>query len=196
MCTSHDFAPARREPVSRGPVSQQEGYRIRFLAAITAALACATAAGAATETVLHHREHRQTVSLHRWTGTVRFFRHHRWLVRARRTRPIALRELRRAHVWIRVIRRELAETRAQLLPRSVPEIICAVFASQCGKALSVAFCESRYDTAATNGQYFGVFQMGWRERARFGGSSLDPWEQIKAAYAYWRVAGWAPWECA
>jgi hypothetical protein len=119
-------------------------------------------------------------ALHRYAGTLVFFRRHAWLVRRPPTRPIALREIRSARVWVAVIRRELAETRASL----------------CAKALSVARCESRFSTSATNGQYFGVFQMGAGERARFGGSSLDAWDQVRAAYAYYRVAGWSPWQCA
>jgi hypothetical protein len=137
-------------------------------------------------------------ALHRYAGTLVFFRRHAWLVRRPPTRPVALREIRSARVWVAVIRRELAETRASLRPRpsSVPQIICAVFGDACAKALSVARCESRFSTSATNGQYFGVFQMGAGERARFGGSSLDAWDQVRAAYAYYRVAGWSPWQCA
>lgn len=100
-----------------------------------------------------------------------------------------------------IIRRELAETRAGLRVKvrrsyTVPQIICAVFGPQCGKALSVAACESHFSPYAVNGQFFGVFQMGAWERARFGGSSIDPWEQVRAAYRYWLLAGWGPWECA
>ncbi|MFL5911446.1 MAG: septal ring lytic transglycosylase RlpA family protein [Gaiellaceae bacterium] len=65
---------------------------------------------------LRAREHRQSVSLHRYVGTLRFFRRHRWLVRFQPTRPVALREVRRARLWVAVLRRELAETRAQLRP--------------------------------------------------------------------------------
>jgi hypothetical protein len=137
-------------------------------------------------------------ALHRYAGTLVFFRRHAWLVRRPPTRPIALREIRKARVWVAVIRRELGETRASLRPRpqSVPQIICAVFGPECSKALQVFFCESRYSTSARNGQYFGIGQMGSAERARFGGSSLDPWDQIRAAYRYWQVAGWGPWSCA
>jgi hypothetical protein len=78
----------------------------------------------------------------------------------------------------------------------VPAIICQVFGGECGKALQVAACESHYSVSARNGRFLGVFQMGDRERARFGGSSLDPWDQVRAAYAYYRLAGWAPWSCA
>jgi hypothetical protein len=152
-----------------------------------------SAIGASVST-LHHRQHRQQLSLHRWVGTRTFFAHHP----RQASTPIGRRAMRKARVWIRVIRRELAETRAQLQPRprSVPQIICAVFRTECSKALSVAACESRFSTGASNGQYFGLFQMGAGERARFGGSSLDPWDQVRAAYAYYRVAGWTPWECA
>jgi hypothetical protein len=96
--------------------------------------------------------------------------------------------------WNRVRR----DVWAQLHPRplSVPQIICAVFGAECGKALAVARCESRFYVGAWNGQFFGVFQMGSAERARFGGSSLDPWDQVRAAYRYYRLAGWSPWECA
>jgi hypothetical protein len=79
---------------------------------------------------------------------------------------------------------------------SVPQIIVAVFGAAAPEALHVALCESHYYTGATNGQYFGIFQMGSSERARFGGSSLDPWDQVRAAYRYYSVAGWGPWACA
>jgi hypothetical protein len=164
---------------------------------VVLALLC-TDAGAASLSQLRHREHRQARTLSRYEGTLRFFANHAWLVRRPPTRSIALREIRKARVWVAVIRRELAETRASLRPRpqSVPQIICAVFGPECSKALQVFFCESRYSTSARNGQYFGIGQMGSAERARFGGSSLDPWDQVRAAYAYYRVAGWSPWQCA
>lgn len=137
------------------------------------------------------------MTLHANQSTLRFFRHHRWLTRGR-TRPIALREIRRAQVWVRVVRRELAETRAALRPkpRSVPAIICQVFGQSCSKAVAVARCESTLSVYARNGQYVGLFQMGARERQMYGGSSMDAWEQTRAAYAYYRRAGWGPWECA
>lgn len=57
-------------------------------------------------------------ALHRYTGTLVFFRRHSWLVRRPPTRPIALREIRRARVWLAVLGRELAETRAALNVRN------------------------------------------------------------------------------
>lgn len=80
--------------------------------------------------------------------------------------------------------------------RSVPDVICAVFGSACSAALSVARCESGFSVNAVNGQYFGVFQMGSRERSIYGGSSTDPWDQVRAAYQYYLDAGWGPWACA
>jgi hypothetical protein len=148
----------------------------------------------ASVSTLHHRAHSQRLSLRRWIGAERFFANRPALARSTAGR----REVRRAHVWVKVIRRELAETVAALRPRAstVPQIICAVFRGQCAKALAVFGCESHYSVSARNGQYFGVAQMGERERARFGGSTLDPWEQVRAAYRYYLVSGWSPWSCA
>jgi hypothetical protein len=70
----------------------------------------------ASMSVLRQREHRQTMTLHRVTGTVRFFGRHPWLLRYGRQRWVARRELRRARVWVRVVGRELAETRLALRP--------------------------------------------------------------------------------
>jgi hypothetical protein len=63
------------------------------------------------------------------------------------------------------------------------------------QALRVAYCESKYDREARNGQYRGVMQMGSSERARFG-HGPDPWSQAKAAHRYYLLSGWWPWECA
>lgn len=61
-------------------------------------------------------------------------------------------------------------------------------------ALAVAWCESRFDVHARRGQYRGLFQMGQAERARFGDGRTAAAE-AKAAYLYWRIAGWRPWTC-
>lgn len=75
--------------------------------------------------------------------------------------------------------------------------ICDEFGDRyCGPALRVAWCESRLDVTARNGQYRGLFQMGSWERARFGhGRSAR--EQARAAYRYFVATGrdWSPWEC-
>lgn len=100
----------------------------------------------------------------------------------------------RIRYWTAVKAR--AVERRRVMSLSVPDIICQVFGSACGKAQAVAACESGYSVYATNGQYYGIFQMGSSERARYGGSSNDPWEQVRAAYAYYSDAGWSRWQCA
>lgn len=75
--------------------------------------------------------------------------------------------------------------------------ICSTFGDRyCGQALRVAYCESRFDTTARNGQYRGLFQMGSWERSRFGHGSTAL-EQSRAAYRYFKATGrdWSPWEC-
>src|SRR5262245_2352340 len=76
------------------------------------------------------------------------------------------------------------------------QVICLVFGSYCSQALQVAWCESRYQTWARNGQYLGLFQMGSTARAMFG-HGPDVWSQARAAYRYFVYAGhsWSPWAC-
>lgn len=150
--------------------------------------------------MLRAREHRQTVTLRRVQGTVRFFGRHPWLLRYGQQRWVARRELRRARVWVRVVGRELAETRASLRPRpvSAQAVICAVFGPYCSQAVRVASCETggTFSVSASNGQYLGLFQMGDYARSRYGHGS-DPWTQARAAFAYFVASGrdWSPWEC-
>lgn len=75
-------------------------------------------------------------------------------------------------------------------------IICDVFGPYCSQALSVVACESGFNTAAVNGQYLGLFQMGEYERATYGHGS-DAYSQARAAYAYFIASGsdWSPWAC-
>ncbi len=74
-------------------------------------------------------------------------------------------------------------------------IIRVVFGRNGDKAVRVAWCESRFDPNARNGVYRGVFQMGARERARYG-HGRTVLAQALAARRYHREAGWAPWSCA
>jgi hypothetical protein len=78
----------------------------------------------------------------------------------------------------------------------VRAIICKTFGRYCGQALRVAWCESRYRVGAVNGQYRGLFQMGRRERARYG-NGFGPWNETRAAFRYFVASGrdWSPWEC-
>jgi hypothetical protein len=74
--------------------------------------------------------------------------------------------------------------------------VCAVFGDYCQEAVAVAWCESRLQPAAQNGQYLGLFQMGSYERRLFGhGSSAH--EQALAAHRYFVRSGrdWSPWSC-
>lgn len=74
--------------------------------------------------------------------------------------------------------------------------ICGVFGAYCSQALRVAFCESGYNVWARNGQYLGLFQMGYTERKVYG-HSWDAWGQARAAYRYFVASGrdWSPWSC-
>jgi hypothetical protein len=63
------------------------------------------------------------------------------------------------------------------------------------EALAVAWCESRYRTTATNGQYLGLWQMGRAERRRYGHGTTAR-AQARAAHLYYHLAaGWRPWSC-
>ncbi len=74
--------------------------------------------------------------------------------------------------------------------------ICDVFGPYCTQAVAVAWCESRLQTTARNGQYLGLFQMGERERDIFG-HGPNAREQALAAHRYFVVSGrdWSPWSC-
>lgn len=67
----------------------------------------------ASTSTLKHREHRQVNTLHRYQGTLRFFHNHARLAKT----ATGKREVRKAHVWIKIIKKELAETRAALHPK-------------------------------------------------------------------------------
>jgi len=73
--------------------------------------------------------------------------------------------------------------------------VCQVWGyRRCTAALHVAWCESSLRPYARNGQYRGIMQMGSSERARFG-HGPGTWAQARAAYRYFLIAGWRPWEC-
>ncbi len=77
------------------------------------------------------------------------------------------------------------------------EIICKVFGKRyCKQAIGVAECESHLDTWAKNGQYLGMFQMGYYERKKYG-HGPGGWIQARAAYKYFVDSGkdWSPWSC-
>jgi hypothetical protein len=140
----------------------------------------------------------------RHRGTVRFFERRPWLLRsekrsawARASLHRAERRVERTTQRIATIRRTLATREARRLAKLPPKAaICSVFRRYCGQALAVAWCESRFDPTARNGEYRGLFQMGHMERRLFGhGSSAHA--QSRAAHRYFVRSGrdWSPWGC-
>jgi hypothetical protein len=87
----------------------------------------------------------------------------------------------------------------RVIPRSpahsIRGVICSVFGAHCSEALRVAWCESRYRVHAVNGDYWGIWQFGSFARAHYG-FAWNASTQTRAAYRYFRDAGWAPWSCA
>jgi hypothetical protein len=154
---------------------------------------------------LSERLERKLGIANRQQGVIRVFANHRWLLESKKHRGEARTTLRRASRRLarvtkdiaaiqRVLRRQEARRRAARSPKVA---ICEVFGRRyCGQALSVAWCESRHSTTAQNGQYLGLFQMGWSERRLFGhGRSARA--QAKAAHRYFVRSGrdWSPWSC-
>jgi hypothetical protein len=141
-----------------------------------------TNARSASRPQLQRREHRQVVSLHRYAGTLRFFRHHPALARTR----VGRREVRRARVWVTVIRRELAETRAQLVPAWFVQPILCVHSG-----------ESR-DWHISNPPYANGLQFTLQSWEAVGGTAASwrwasPAEQMYRAYRLWLIQGWGAW---
>ncbi len=89
---------------------------------------------------------------------------------------------------------------ARARPPVPPDVFRAVRAewkpkSERVNALDVVWCESRYSTTATNGQYVGLFQMGTWARARYG-HGWTASAQSHAAHRYYVECGWSGWTCA
>lgn len=86
---------------------------------------------------------------------------------------------------------------------SIEEMICNVFGDQCQKALSVAWCESRYNPGTVGAagergimqihpvhiQYLGNYGLTWDDM-------FDPAANLTYAYALYSSQGWGPWTCA
>jgi hypothetical protein len=140
----------------------------------------------------------------RHRGTVRFFRSRPALLRSQKHGPWARTSLRRAERRLartqnelRRLQRTLARREARRLAKLPPRrAICTVFRRYCGQAVAVAWCESRLDTSAQNGQYLGLFQMGSHERRLFG-HGANAFAQSRAAHRYFVLSGrdWSPWGC-
>lgn len=86
---------------------------------------------------------------------------------------------------------------------SIEEMICNTFGDQCQKALSVAWCESRYNPGTVGAagerglmqihpvhiQYLGNYGLTWDDM-------FDPAANLTYAYALYSSQGWGPWTCA
>jgi len=154
---------------------------------------------------LESRLERKLAAAKKHRSIVRFFERHRWLLSStdhRTTAQLALRRatrrLARATRTVATIRRVLARREARRKAHAPPKVaICDVFGRRyCGQALSVSWCESRHTTTAENGQYLGLFQMGWSERRLYGHGSTAH-QQALAAHRYFVASGrdWSPWSC-
>lgn len=164
----------------------------------------ATVERARTPAALDARLTRALAAVRKHRGTVRFFESRPWLLRSERRGAEARAAKRRAEKrLVRATReatrlRRAKRTRDKRRLRKLPPkaAICNVFESYCGQALAVAWCESRLDPNARNGQYLGLFQMGSHARALFG-HGPTPHDQAEAAHAYFVRSGrdWSPWSC-
>lgn len=209
-----DAVMTRSCPFSIGGVTEPPpGHATRFrrflirlftatFTACVAALIPAAAAYTASLSTLHHREHRQVRSLHQRLGTVRFFRRHPWLAH---TAP-GRRALHVARVWIPILRRELAETRAQLHPQPRTPWPAWWY----GQAMCIHSHEGAWNDNTGNG-YFGGMQFlesTWSGVAGAHDDAFDhpgdqtnhpfaasPVEQLYRAWLVWRRDGqsWAEW---
>lgn len=140
----------------------------------------------------------------RYRGAVRFFEERPSLLASRtqgRAARAALRrarkELREAVVRTARLRRAIRLRELRRLASLPPKrAICDVFGGYCAQALDVAWCESRLQPDARNGQYRGLFQMGARERELFG-HGPSAYAQSRAAHRYFVFSGrdWSPWSC-
>jgi hypothetical protein len=172
----------------------------------TPVVASASSSGSAGVQLAHHVR-----AMERSAFVVRFFEHHRWLLRDPRFRKEARLRLIAANRSIAAAKADAARARARLerarreaveqrvttqLAKSPVKAICYVFGNHCDEALRVARCESGIRTTAENGQYLGLFQMGTSERRLFG-HGPTALEQARAAYRYFVRSGrdWSPWSC-
>jgi hypothetical protein len=152
---------------------------------------------------LDERLERKLTALRRYRGTIRFFENHRSLL-ASSGQATAKSSLAVAHTRVRQLTTSVAALRAKISARDGRKLaklpprkaICSVFGSYCEEAVAVAWCESRLNTTAQNGQYRGLFQMGSQERSLFG-HGRTAHDQSLAAHRYFVRSGrdWSPWAC-
>lgn len=82
-------------------------------------------------------------------------------------------------------------------------MICATFGDQCSKALSVVYCESRFNTGTVGAAgERGLFQIHpvhipyLADRGLSWDAMFDPVSNIAYAYDLYSRSGWGPWTCA
>lgn len=133
------------------------------------------AAGSAQATslsTLKKRDKQQTASLYRHAGTVRFFANHPWLLKygPEPQRWTARKALKRARIWVRIIRQERAETRAALEALAHPPNDWAEFSCIYGY-------EKGPDGPATNtgNGFYGGLQMDEGFQSTYGREFLRQW---------------------
>ncbi len=154
---------------------------------------------------LQTRLERKLAAARKHRSVIRFFENHRSLLSSTEDRTVAREALERAErrlarvtKTIVALRRALQRREARALANAPPKAaICRVFGRRyCGQALRVSWCESRHSTRAENGQYLGLFQMGWSERRLFGHGEKAH-QQAIAAHRYFVRSGrdWSPWSC-
>ena len=206
---------------SRAPVPVQEGTVLRALLVGLFAFVLATQAAAEAmqdkpataprqakqerrADSLDERLEQKLAAARRYRGTIAFFQNHRSLLsseehaeRAGAALRRAERQLAEVEKTIRALRTAIHERDARRWAAASPKgAICNVFGSYCRQAVAVAWCESRLTTAARNGQYLGLFQMGSQERRLFGHGPTAR-AQAEAAHEYFVRSGrdWSPWSC-
>jgi hypothetical protein len=162
-------------------------------------------AAAERAVTLDERLERKLAALRKYRGTIRFYENHRSLLAAGGANQAkASSSLANARKRVRQLTRTVAALRAEIRVRERRKLaklpprkaICAVFRGYCHQAVAVAWCESRLQTTAHNGQYLGLFQMGSYERSLFGHGSTAH-DQALAAHRYFVLSGrdWSPWGC-
>lgn len=161
-------------------------------------LAGGAVAAAATDDV-DRRTAKQRSALRSSASTLSFFESRQRLLQHSVHGRVARREAARERRHLAAAKARLRSLRAQRLQRQLRDpkaAICHVFGRFCSQALTVARCESGFDTAALNGQYRGLFQMGSAERDRFGHGDTAL-AQARAAHRYFVLSGrdWSPWSC-
>lgn len=88
-------------------------------------------------------------------------------------------------------------TRGSAFDPGLAAVVRSVFGTHGNDAVAVSHCESgSAGTAAVNGPYYGLFQMGSSERNTYGDSICAEGESL-AANTYFVATGsdWSPWTC-